>query len=432
MQRNRFLGDLLSQLFDRRSIMRGKVDQRDIFMLCEALLSDEGEVSGPRLATSILARYARSSDEEKLAFFQYLNSELEIDARKVAKLATAYSEEKSPALFVQLSQAAEPKRQELLRRLNQPFGATPMLVEMRVDLLRLLKDHPDLARTNLDFVHLLRSWFNRGFLVLKQINWDTPARILDKIVAYEAVHQIDDWDDLRRRLYPPDRRCFAFFHPSMPEEPLIFVEVALTADIPRSIDVLLSDKRKPLEADQAKVAAFYSISNCQKGLTGISFGNLLIKQVVAELSLECPNIETFVTLSPIPLMSRWLSDLHDDKDLAAAAKSVLDGTASHETVRAMAAKYLLTAKRSDGMPYDPVARFHLGNGAEVHEVHAQADKSPNGQTQSRGAMVNYLYNVDHTERNHESFVLRSTVTASRSVQSLSTAKLDTKTKEPAS
>ena len=432
MQRNRFLGDLLSQLFDRRGIMRGKEDQRDIYMLCGALLSAEGEVSGLRLASSILARYVRLNGKEKLAFFRYLNADLEIDAANVAKLATAYTADQSPALFIQLCQAAEPRRQELLRRLNQPFGATQLLVAMRVDLLTFLKDHPDLARTNLDFIHLLRSWFNRGFLVLKQINWDTPARILDKIVAYEAVHQIDDWDDLRRRLYPPDRRCFSFFHPSMPDEPLIFVEVALTTEIPGSIDALLSDKRTPLDADQAKVAVFYSISNCQKGLTGISFGNLLIKQVVAELSLECPNIDTFVTLSPIPLMTRWLETLTDDNDLKLAAKSVLEGTARSDTVRALAAKYLLTAKQSAGLPYDPVARFHLGNGAEVHDVHAGADTSENGQAQSRGAMVNYLYNVDHTERNHESFAMRSTVTASRNVQALSTAKPDVKTKEPAS
>ncbi|MBU2868219.1 malonyl-CoA decarboxylase [Pacificibacter marinus] len=432
MQRNRFLGDLLSQLFDRSSTVRGKDDQRDIYMLCDALMSAEGEVSGLRLASSILARYADLNEDEKLAFFLYLNSELDVDAAHVAKVATDYAETKSPAGFTELCKAAEPKRQELLRRLNQPFGATHLLVEMRVDLLKLLKTHPELARTNIDFVHLLRSWFNRGFLVLKQINWDTPARILDKIVAYEAVHQIDDWDDLRRRLYPPDRRCFAFFHPSMPEEPLIFVEVALTADIPGSIDALLSDNRTPLDEDQAKVAVFYSISNCQKGLTGISFGNLLIKQVVAELSLSCPNIDTFVTLSPIPLMTRWLAAPESDDDLTSSAKSVLDDSASAETVRAMAARYLLTAKRGDGLPYDPVARFHLGNGAEIHDVHAGADSSENGYKQSRGAMVNYLYNVDHTEKNHENFALRSTVKASRTVQTLSTAKLEAKTKEPAS
>jgi malonyl-CoA decarboxylase len=418
MQRNRFLGDVLSQLFDRRGLMRGRDDARDIFQLCEALLSAEGEVSGLRLASTILARYQELSAEEKLGFFEFLNTELEFDPNEVALYAAAYQSTGSVNDYNAFSQAAEPRRQELLRRLNQPVGATAELVAMRVDLLKLLKDHPDLARTNIDFVHLLGSWFNRGFLVLKQIDWNTPARILDKIVAYEAVHRIDDWDDLRRRLYPPDRRCFAFFHPSMPDEPLIFVEVALTEEIPGSIDDLLSEGRDPLEADQAKVAVFYSISNCQKGLSGISFGNLLIKQVVAELSLECPQIAKFVTLSPIPGFNRWLDTQIGNEDHGQMAEAVLTLRAEPDDVRAMAARYLLTAKRDGEMPLDPVARFHLGNGAEIHDIHADADMSQNGLIQSSGAMVNYLYDLGHTERNHEEFAMNGTVTASKSVQTL--------------
>ena len=333
-------------------------------------------------------------------------------------------------MFGKLSTASEPKRQELLRRLNQPVGATAELVAMRVDLLARLKDHPDLARTNLDFVHLLRSWFNRGFLVLQQINWDTSARILDKIVAYEAVHHINDLDDLRRRLYPPDRRCFAFFHPAMPDEPLIFVEVALTDAIPGSIDAVLSDQRTPLEAEQAKAAVFYSISNCQRGLSGISFGNLLIKQVVSELSFTCPQIESYVTLSPIPGLNKWLAKQTEDEVYGIAAQSVLDGSASADDVRAMAARYFMFAKRDDGVPNDPVARFHLGNGAKIHDIHAGADTSRNGAAQSSGAMVNYLYDLTQTERNHESYAMDGTVTASRAVRALSTAALSTKIKEP--
>ena len=430
MQRNRFLGDLLSQLFDRRSSTRGKDDTRDVYALCQALLSAEGEVSGLRLAATILARYADMNDDEKTAFFQYLNMDLDLDAQAIAKLATEYAATPTPEVFGKLSTASEPKRQELLRRLNQPVGATAELVAMRVDLLARLKDHPDLARTNLDFVHLLRSWFNRGFLVLQQINWDTSARILDKIVAYEAVHHINDLDDLRRRLYPPDRRCFAFFHPAMPDEPLIFVEVALTDAIPGSIDAVLSDQRTPLEAEQAKAAVFYSISNCQRGLSGISFGNLLIKQVVSELSFTCPQIESYVTLSPIPGLNKWLAKQTDDEVCGIAAQSVLDGSASADDVRAMAARYFMFAKRDDGMPVDPVARFHLGNGAKIHDIHAGADTSRNGAAQSSGAMVNYLYDLTQTERNHESYAMDGTVTASRAVRALSTAALSTKIKEP--
>ncbi len=432
MQRNRFLGDMLSTLFDRTVRLRGTDDTRDIFELCDALLSAEGEVSGLKLAATVLERYRGLDRTEKTAFFAYLNDRFDIDAAAVSKLAADYAAAPTTQGFKALSKAAEPKRQELLRRLNQPAGATADLVAMRVDLMDILKDHPDLARTNHDFTHLLRSWFNRGFLVLKAINWDTPARILDKIVAYEAVHQINDWDDLRRRLYPPDRRCFAFFHPAMPDEPLIFVEVALTGDIPGSVTNLLSEGRTPLEAEDAKVAVFYSISNCQQGLAGISFGNLLIKQVVSELSLAFPQLQQFVTLSPIPGLNRWLAAQTEDPDHGHIATAILEHRADAQDVRAMAARYLLLAKREDGMPLDPVARFHLGNGAEIHDIHADADLSRNGLAQSSGAMVNYLYDLSLTEHHHEEFALKSSVMASKPVRTLSTATLSPKPKESTS
>ena len=429
MQRNRFLGDILSTLFERRDTSLKADDTRDIYALCRALLSEEGEVSGQKLAGGILDRYRALTDDGKAAFFQMLNDALDIDAQALANLALHYADAPTTEVFKHLSRAAEPKRQELLRRLNQTPGATADLVGMRADLLRVLKNAPDLERTNLDFVHLLRSWFNRGFLVLKQINWDTPARILDKIVAYEAVHQISDLDDLRRRLYPPDRRCFAFFHPAMPDEPLIFVEVALSADIPTSIDAVLSETREPLEAHEAKVAVFYSISNCQKGLAGISFGNLLIKQVVAELAIEFPQLTHFVTLSPIPGLTRWLQTQTDDLDCSDAAKAMLEGVAPPEDVQALAARYLTKAKREDGLPSDPVARFHLGNGAEIHDIHAGADSSDIGLAQSGGAMVNYLYDLSQTERNHEDFALNAGVAASKAVTTMAAAPFTTRPKE---
>ena len=429
MQRNRFLGDILSTLFDRSATIRSVNDTRDIYDLCRALLSAEGVVSGQTLAATVLERYRLLSDDEKLAFFAFLNDELDIDAPALSALVASYATDPTPDAFEALSNAAEPKRQELLRRLNQPVGATAAIVAMRVDLLSVLKDHPELARTNYDFVHLFRSWFNRGFLVLKAINWDTPARILDKIVAYEAVHQINDWDDLRRRLYPPDRRCFAFFHPSMPDEPLIFVEVALTKEIPGSVTKLLSNGRTSLEAEDAKVAVFYSISNCQKGLTGISFGNLLIKQVVAELSLSFPQLEDFVTLSPIPGLNRWLAIQIENDKHGHIAIAILEQRAEPADIRAMAARYLLHAKRGDGMPIDPVARFHLGNGAEIYDIHADADTSANGIAQSSGAMVNYLYDLSRTQRHHEDFALKSIVSAAKPALALSTAVLSPKPKE---
>ncbi|MEO9516806.1 MAG: malonyl-CoA decarboxylase [Paracoccaceae bacterium] len=432
VQRNRFLGDLLSTLFDRSGTLRSSNDKRDIYELCRALLSPEGVVSGQTLAATVLERYRSLPEEEKPAFFSFLNDEFDIDVPELTALAAAYADDPSLPAFKALSKSSEPKRQELLRRLNQPVGATADIVAMRVDLLRNLKTNPEIARSDHDFVHLLKSWFNRGFLVLKAINWDSPARILDKIIAYEAVHQINDWDDLRRRLFPPDRRCFAFFHPSMPDEPLIFVEVALTETIPGSVTDLLSDGRTPLEAEDAKVAVFYSISNCQKGLSGISFGNLLIKQVVAELSLSFPQLEKFVTLSPIPGLNQWLATQTDNPDHGHVASAILEHRAEPQDIRIMAARYLLTAKREDGMPIDPVTRFHLGNGAEVYDIHANADMSKNGLKQSSGAMVNYLYDLSLTDRYHEDFALNSVVSAAKPAQSLLNSALPPKPKEATS
>ena len=428
MRRNWAFSDLLTRIFERSGNSIGNEDSRSLEELCKALLSEEGEVSGYKLAATLLARYRAADDETRLAFFHYLNTQLDVDAARISELADAYSHNQTERSFRLLSEACEPGRQELLRRLNQPVGATRHLVEMRVDLLKFTKSHSELARTDYDFVHLLRSWFNRGFLVLEQIDWATPAHILDKIVAYEAVHEINDLEDLRLRLAPTDRRCFAFFHPSMPEEPLIFVEIALTTGVPGSIATLLSDGRDPILAEEATTAVFYSISNCQKGLAGISFGNLLIKQVVAELAVQLPELNTFVTLSPIPGLANWLSNQIDDPELGMSAVSALEGTAADQSLRSLAARYLLTAKRPDGAPVDPVARFHLGNGAEIFDVHAKADLSENGFNQSRSAMVNYRYDLSRTEENHEDFALRGKIAASRNVEGLLLGDLDTSRK----
>jgi malonyl-CoA decarboxylase len=282
---------------------------------------------------------------------------------------------------------------------------------MRADLLRLGRDDPALQALDWDFRHLFASWFNRGFLVLRPISWESPAHILEKIIAYEAVHAIQSWDDLRRRLHPEDRRCFAFFHPAMPDEPLIFVEVALTRGVPGSVQALLAEDREELPQNKADTAVFYSISNCQAGLASISFGNSLIKQVARDLGASLPQIKTFVTLSPIPGLVDWLRETGADFDLSDA-----------EAMRKRAADYLLNARRPDGLPRDPVARFHLGNGAIVHRIHARADTSPKGREQSGGAMVNYLYDLARLSENHESFVARKPVPATAEVRALAHAK----------
>ena len=428
MRRNHLIGDLFSTLFDRRLPFSRYTDTRDILTMSHALLSAEGEVSGQRLAATIMERYTGLDDDAKFAFFQDLNEDFELNLDRLTTLIDEYKANPTPKTYAEMKAASEPRRQELLRRLNQPIGATPALVAMRTDLLRAAKAHPELKRTDQDFMHLLRSWFNRGFLVLRLIDWDTPASILDKIVAYEAVHAINDYDDLRRRLLPEDRRCFAFFHPSMPDEPLIFVEVALTKEVPSSIQALLSDSRPPMTAEEATTAVFYSISNCQSGLAGISFGNLLIKQVVDELSRDFPNITRFVTISPIPGLNDWLRDQVADAD----AQSVLDGTAPDEVACQLAAHYLVNVKRTDGLPVDPVARFHLTNGAEIFALHARADTSVKGLDQSSGVMVNYLYDLGQTEKNHEDFATATQVATSKPVRNLSSTAQQARPKESSS
>jgi malonyl-CoA decarboxylase len=291
-----------------------------------------------------------------------------------------------------------------------------------------------LAAVDADLRHLLYSWFNRGFLVLRRIDWQTPAAILEKIIAYEAVHEITGWDDLRRRLDPADRRCFAFFHPSLNDEPLIFVEVALMGDSPQTISSVLDEAPKPNENSEPTTAVFYSISNCQEGLKGISFGHFLIKQVVEELAKEKPSLKTFVTLSPVPGFARWLKDmLADDNSelISPEVRTILNALADprwHEdaeeprelegTLMSLAAHYFLLAKSGDGRPIDPVARFHLGNGARLERINWLGDVSPKGLREAHGLMVNYRYELKDIEKNHEAYVNDGTVAASRASRAL--------------
>ena len=404
------LTDLLSSLFERH-LGREKTatmdDGRPLVDLAQALLRTSGETSGQAMAREILARFDGLEDTEKLDLFRGIAKAMNIDPNAVRIALDAYEQDPTETSYRAFAIAAEPTRQELIRRLNRVPGATGELVKMRADLLRLGGSEPDLRALDLDFRHLFVSWFNRGFLVLRPISWESPAHILEKIIAYEAVHAIDTWDDLRRRLEPPDRRCFAFFHPSIPNEPLIFVEVALNKGIPGAIQDLLAEDRGIIPAEEADTAVFYSISNCQAGLAGISFGNSLIKQVAGDLAAELPELNTFVTLSPIPGLNKWL------------AKNGLPGRIGEtETMERIAAHYLLYAKNRDGLPFDPVARFHLGNGAIIHAVHADADASEKGVTQSGGTMVNYLYDLAKVAQNHERFATTCEVVVSADVKTL--------------
>lgn len=403
------LAELLSTVFERRQRtgQSAPSDGRPLQELADALVGSAGETSGLALAEEILTRFETEDDDGKIAFFRHLATAMNIAPEDVRATLSTYEKDPSKTSYRAFMAAAEPKRQELIRRLNRLPNATGMLVRMRADLLRLGRGEPELEALDMDFRHLFLSWFNRGFLVLRPINWESPAHILEKIIAYEAVHAIDSWDDLRRRLEPSDRRCFAFFHPSMPDEPLIFVEVALTNGVPGSVQMLLSEGRSAIPTSDADTATFYSISNCQAGLASISFGNSLIKQVASDLATEVPSLATFVTLSPIPGLTGWLQ-----------SEGIAWEEADAEKLRGYAADYLLNAKRGGGQPLDPVARFHLGNGAIVHGVHADADTSDKGRAQSAGTMVNYLYDLGKIAQNHERFATTQEVVASAEVKSL--------------
>lgn len=406
----------------------------DLATLAEALLSQRGEASGVALAREFLAAYTAADAATKLKFLQLLAQRFGADPKRIARAVAEYQAAPSPLLARQLHDAAEPRLQEFLRRLNLAPGGTAVLVRMREDVLANLAAYPELKLVDADFRHLFLSWFNRGFLVLKRIDWSTPAAILEKIILHEAVHKIADWSDLRRRLDPPDRRCFAFFHPTLVDEPLIFVEVSLNRTTPQAIAPLLAAKREPIDTEDATTAVFYSISNCQQGLQGVSFGNFLIKQVVEDLRRDLPHLKTFVTLSPVPGFCAWLQRERGSKStefVSAADKATLaalDAPNWHQDPGAVkklqpvllrcVGTYLLAAKHSSGKPRDPVARFHLNNGARLERVNWLGDVSPKGLSEGAGFMVNYVYDLGDIEENHEQFAHNGPIAASRQVRAL--------------
>jgi malonyl-CoA decarboxylase len=412
----------------------GRPGPRDLVHLAEALLSERGEASGTALAGELLAAYVACAPGQRTDFLLALARRFGAERSRLERAIDRYRQDPSAAHGVALHAAAEPRRQELIRRLNLAPGGTEALVRMREDVLAAELLHHELEPVDADFQHLFASWFNRGFLELRRIDWNTPALVLERIIRYEAVHEITSWDDLRRRIDPEDRRCFAFFHPRLPGEPLIFVEVALAREVPAAIAPLLDAQRKPIAARRASVAAFYSISNCQEGLRGIPLGNFLIKQVVEELKRELPDLRTFVTLSPVPGFMPWLrreraarASTHlAETDRAALAAMDAPGwpddparsRALRPALTAALAEYLLRARNGKGRPLDPVARFHLNNGARLERINWLGDVSDKGLSQEAGFMVNYLYDIAQIERNHEIFAREGRVIAARSVQKL--------------
>jgi malonyl-CoA decarboxylase len=420
---------MLDDLRQANARQRAERGLRHLQQGCLRLLSDTGELNGMAVATEMIDLLEDLDDAQLDAFFDFLGTEFDPDPALVLRRAQAYAAEPGAATLIALGAAVEPPRQELLRRLTRMPGGTAAVLRLRRALLARLPARPELAAIEADFLHLLGSWFNPGFLQLRRVDWNSRAMLLEKIIRHEAVHAIDGWDDLRRRLQP-DRRCFAFFHPQLRDEPLIFVEVALGPEIPAAIGPLIDKLSPPRAPESFRVATFYGISNCEPGLRGVSLGNFLIKTVATQLQRELPTLRTFCTLSPMPGFARWLLG---NPDLAAlpglrkpaaarlqqalatlAARcdgdlGALQGRAVHDALGAegdaalmqLAVAYLRhLSPTSEG---DPVARFHLDNGARLERLNLRANLSPHGLRQSFGVMVNYLYDLSRVEANHLRF-----------------------------
>ena len=408
-----FFQNLLSSITKRSllksSYFRSKdfgILHQDINKALESVMSKSGEISSLVFAEHLSSLIEGLDDKGFVEFFGAIQSKYDIDSNALLKASNEYSKNKTQINLEHISRLSEPQWVELFKRLNTVSEGTIRLVRLRERLRSLKQENPELEFFDRSLLKLFKHWFNPSFLVLESIDWTTPANILEKIIAYEAVHEINSWDDLRARLVPEDRRCFAFFHPLMPNEPLIFVEVALNNNMPKTIDEIIKIDRNITHDQEINTAVFYSISNCQEGLSGISFGNFLIKNVAHKLKQENEGLEKFVTLSPAPGFTRWLKKKSIDKNM------------DEDILLKQALIYLTDSDRDDELPNDPVAKFHLGNGAILERINLNADLSEKGINQSKGVMVNYLYNLDALEENHELFFKTKKVQQSDAIKNL--------------
>ena len=383
----------------------------DINKAVDSVMSTSGEVSSLVYAEHLLNLIEAQDDNNLNKFLKNLLSNYDIDTKKLAQDVKNYSSEKNEENLIKINHSSEPKWVELFRRLNATTNGTYRLVKLR-ERIQLL-NNPELKIFDSGLLNLFRYWFNPSFLVLEKIDWETPANILEKIIEYEAVHEINSWDDLRARLAPTDRQCFAFFHPLIPNDPLIFLEVALCVGIPKSIQKIIKIDRDEIDIEEANTAIFYSISNCHNGLLGISFGNFLIKKVAKNLKRELPDLNQFLTLSPIPGLMKWMEEYAPITFERCADKNCSDEELMKKTI-----KYLTESDRDDGLPNDPVGRFHIGNGASLERINLNADLSEKGISQSYGIMANYLYDLDVVEENHELFFKNKIVQTSNEIKTL--------------
>ena len=414
------IADAGKQLFNKKDIKKNDLDS--ILSLCDDLISNKGAAFGITVARDITELYQTLSIENKILFFKSINEKYRPSFTKVNEAIDVYKNSQNEKTLSDLFKVSEGKRRELFMRMNMAPNGTSIIVSLREDLLKILKENRDLVSLDEDLKHLFKSWFNPGFLKLKKITWDTKAAILEKIIKYERVHHMKDMNELKRRL-GEDRRFFSYFHPALEDEPIIFVQVALTNGLGRSIQEIM----KQSSGDEKKydTATFYSISNCQEGLSRVTLGNFLIKRVVHEIQEELPHIKNFGTLSPIPGFVEWFSYLEESKiknilgnvkdqdvmflksnDLKIGDKRIID---NKEAIIKLVSHYIVNEKNSDGFPVNDVSRFHLGNGAIVEDIIINANISENGFKRSFGVMVNYLYELKNIEKNHEEYMNKKKV-----------------------
>ena len=420
MSKLNFLNSLIDTIFNKKNRNKNfgflfeKNHNKTIKDYVDNVYQAKGEISALNYSEELFNFLEKSDHKTLISFFDYLENDYDLDISLLNNVLLKYKKKNEYDHYKEIKNITETKRLEIFRRLNSTQHGTIKLVKLREKLLKILVKFEKFRKIDFDLSNLFKDWFNRGFLILKPIDWETPANILEKIIEYEAVHQIRSWDELRSRLEPDDRKCFAYFHPAMEDEPLIFIEVALTKEVPKTINYILNRNRLKLESQDATTAVFYSISNCQKGLQGISFGNFLIKQVARDLENNFSKLKTFITLSPIPGYFKWLEK--NDPNLHKKVKNKINLQTIQKykkLIHKSVFDYFFLSHRNDNLPNDPVARFHLGNGAILENINFLADISEKGLNQSLGLMVNYLYDLEEVEKNHEKYVLDKKINASK-------------------